>query len=469
MSVNYAEGLSPYDNKGKCGMPEVFDSIEKLDANVKQLAEWISDSQNVVVHTGAGISTAAGIPDFRGPKGVWTLEKQGKKPDVSITFDGARPTLTHLALLGLERAGVVKYVISQNVDGLHLRSGFPRSKLSELHGNMYVEECDKCCKQYVRKSAVPTLGLKLTGNNCTQTKSRGRCRGKLRDTVLDWEDALPARDLELSEQHSRDADLSLCLGTSLQIVPSGNLPLLTKKNGGKLVIVNLQATKHDKKADMKINYYVDDVMSRLMDHLKITIPKNSEEIQTTKPFKSNNKIASTFIKKENSNSEHLSCNERKSFETDISTRVVSEYCSAQKCKPQCEADKKNISVTLNNCCNAQDIPIDWTDGSSTVAPKTENTTLIVDSVVQSCGTSILPSASAETIDTISGHLQLCNGDEFGSNIGQPIHKLKVYQRSNKNVNAEVSGQRSPDSNKRVTNDQDVADDIGPTNSKIIKQ
>lgn len=87
-----------------------------------------------------------GIPDFRGPKGVWTLEQQGKKVETEVTFEDAKPTLTHMALLALVEAGKVKHIISQNVDGLHLKSGLPRDKLSELHGNMFMEKCDKCGK-----------------------------------------------------------------------------------------------------------------------------------------------------------------------------------------------------------------------------------------------------------------------------------------------------------------------------------
>uniref|UniRef100_A0A493TTT8 protein acetyllysine N-acetyltransferase n=1 Tax=Anas platyrhynchos platyrhynchos TaxID=8840 RepID=A0A493TTT8_ANAPP len=98
-------------------------------------------------------------------------------------------------------------------------------------------------------------------------------RGKLRDTILDWEDSLPDRDLTLADEACRKADLSVTLGTSLQIKPSGNLPLITKKRGGKLVIVNLQATKHDKQADLRIHAYVDDVMTKLMKHLGLEVPE----------------------------------------------------------------------------------------------------------------------------------------------------------------------------------------------------
>ncbi|XP_064620884.1 NAD-dependent protein deacylase sirtuin-6-like [Lineus longissimus] len=273
MSVNYATGLSSYEFKGKCGLPEKFDLDEEVEEKVQKVAEWIKNSKHLVVHSGAGISTAAGIPDFRGPNGVWTLEEKGEEPNVNVTFESAQPTLTHRAILGLESAGFVKYVISQNVDGMHLRSGFPRNRLSELHGNMFVEECDKCKTQYLNLTCSPTMGKKWTGRMCSQVKSRGQCRGRLHDTILDWEDNLPKYDLDRADEHAKKADVSLCLGTSLQIVPSGNLPLGAKKNGGKLVIVNLQPTKHDKKCDLKINTYVDLVMERLCELLEVKIPK----------------------------------------------------------------------------------------------------------------------------------------------------------------------------------------------------
>ncbi|CAI8042501.1 NAD-dependent protein deacetylase Sirt6 [Geodia barretti] len=148
MSVDYASGLSEYENKGVCGLPEEFDSPDKLTEKVRVLAELLSTAKHVVVHTGAGISTAAGIPDFRGPRGVWTLEKQGKKVEATTRFEDATPTLTHKALVRLVERGVVKCIVSQNVDGLHLKSGLPRDHLAELHGNVFMEKCDKCKRYY---------------------------------------------------------------------------------------------------------------------------------------------------------------------------------------------------------------------------------------------------------------------------------------------------------------------------------
>ena len=277
MSVNYASGLSNYAHihKGKLGLPEVFDSSEVLETSIKELTKMIKESKYCVMHTGAGISTSAGIPDFRGPTGVWTLESKGLAPSVNISFEQAVPTKTHLAILALQQCGMVKYLVSQNIDGLHVRSGYPRSRMSELHGNMFVEKCEKCFHEYFRRYPVSTMTQKPTGNMCTQKGKRGinNCRGKLRDTILDWEDSLPVPDLLEAEIESRKADLSICLGTTLQIVPSGKIPLLTLKNKtGKLVIINLQKTKYDKKASLLIHHYVDVVMEGVMKELGMTIP-----------------------------------------------------------------------------------------------------------------------------------------------------------------------------------------------------
>ena len=135
------------------------------------------------MHTGAGISTSCGIPDFRGPKGVWTLEKQGIKPKIDIKFENAIPSTTHRALKLLLDKGYIKFIVSQNIDGLHLRSGVARQHLAELHGNMFIEECEKCKKQFIRKNKgpVPTVAKKLTGDLCRSTTRP--CRGSLIDTV----------------------------------------------------------------------------------------------------------------------------------------------------------------------------------------------------------------------------------------------------------------------------------------------
>ncbi|XP_035899748.1 NAD-dependent protein deacetylase Sirt6 [Anopheles stephensi] len=283
MSCNYAEGLCKYDNKGVLGVAEIFDAPEIVEEKCEQLVKMILASNHTVVHTGAGISTSAGIPDFRGPNGVWTLEEKGEKPTVNISFDDATPTRTHMALKALVATGHVQYIVSQNIDGLHLRSGLAREHLSELHGNMFVEVCTKCRRQYVRNSPAPTVGKKTTGNICPGTGMGRACRGgKLIDNILDWEHDLPENDLQLAFMHSAIADLNICLGTTLQIVPSGDLPLKNLKHGGRLVICNLQPTKHDKKADIKISSYVDTVLEKVAKRLGVEIPLYRPEDDPTK-------------------------------------------------------------------------------------------------------------------------------------------------------------------------------------------
>jgi len=343
MSLGYAEKLSYYEDLGgQFGAPELSESPEEFDLKSDKLAKLVSvdtskarhpsrtkqqyhrvfspparpspnhnqihDAKRIVVFTGAGISTSSGIPDFRGPNGIWTLQRAGLPlPKAKTSFALARPSLTHQALLHLVNTGKVTYLVSQNVDGLHLRSGVPREKLAELHGNCFMERCSKCGGETVRDFEMESVGFKYTGRRCMRkveqqsndkkNKKRSNneeekeelgiksgssghvCNGRLRDTVLDWEDSLPADELKLAQQHADQADLAICLGTSLQITPACNLPLRTIRNngGGKLVVVNLQKTKHDRKAvdsgGLVIHAKCDDVMSRVMSTLGMKVPK----------------------------------------------------------------------------------------------------------------------------------------------------------------------------------------------------
>ncbi|KAG9448560.1 hypothetical protein H6P81_008525 [Aristolochia fimbriata] len=269
MSLGYAEKLSYREDVGTVGMNEIFDSPDVLQQKIEELAMIIQKSKHLVAFTGAGISTSCGIPDFRGPKGVWTLQREGKGvPEASLPFHRAMPSLTHMALVELEKAGILKFVISQNVDSLHLRSGIPREKLSELHGNSFREICPSCGAEYLRDFEVETIGMKETSRRCSNDK----CDTKLIDTVLDWEDALPPKEMNPAEKHCKMADVVLCLGTSLQITPACNLPLRCIHGGGKLVIVNLQPTPKDKKASLVIHGLVDKVIEGVMRLLNLQIP-----------------------------------------------------------------------------------------------------------------------------------------------------------------------------------------------------
>ncbi|CAL8095426.1 unnamed protein product [Calicophoron daubneyi] len=297
MSVDYAAGLSPYANKGICGLPEYLDEEDALNEKIEKLYQLLSQSHYTVVHTGAGISTSAGIPDFRGPKGVWTLEEQGKNPSPSVAFEKAVPSFTHRALVKLERQGVIHYLITQNIDGLHLRSGFPRDRMSILHGDAFIEQCNRCGTNYIRSTPSKTMGLRPTGVSCTLIKSSSRaCRGKICDTILDWESDLPSEDYNRAIEHSKRAELHLCIGTSLQMLPAASLPLLSLQtkascrrnsraqrnsqcplNHSKLVIINLQRTKLYRRAWINIHASADTVFKSLMDKFGFQLPESTPQ------------------------------------------------------------------------------------------------------------------------------------------------------------------------------------------------
>ncbi|KAK9864421.1 hypothetical protein WJX84_002906 [Apatococcus fuscideae] len=251
MSLGYAQKLSyKEDLGGSFGKPEIVEPEVEGVRKAFLLVDLIREASSVVVFTGAGISTSCGIPDFRGPQGVWTLQKKGLAYDAPANaFALAKPSLTHLALVALQSCGKLSLVVSQNVDNLHLRSGLEATALAELHGNCFIEQCSTCKAKYQRAFEIETVGFKKTGRHCTV---KG-CRGMLRDLVLDWDDALPEDDLEAAEQRASSAQLALCLGTSLQVRPANSIPMRTVKAGGKLAIVNLQQTCKDKHADVVLH------------------------------------------------------------------------------------------------------------------------------------------------------------------------------------------------------------------------
>lgn len=275
MSSGYASRLSEYPNKGVVGLPESYDSRRALSIKLKRLSEELQASKYTVILTGAGISTASGIPDFRGPNGIWTKEKEKqkkrkrKRPDSSQApspkeesdnenlFAHAKPTLTHRAITRLALDGKIKYCVTQNVDGLHRRSGLSRDHHSTVHGCVFTEKCATCGCEYYRDNELNGLSFKPTGNKCNVDG----CGGKLHDILLDWED--PVLDMDQVHSECEKADFVLCLGTSLRIEPVGSLPLLAKK----FAIVNLQVTPKDESATYIIRAKVDEVMDSLMSNL----------------------------------------------------------------------------------------------------------------------------------------------------------------------------------------------------------
>jgi len=259
---------------------EYFDSEEVLDQKITMLAEWIKASKHFIAFTGAGISTSAGIPDYRSgvntvlPTGPGAWEKAAKgvkgKSTVKKPMSSAIPTPCHMSLVKLHEVGYLKYLISQNVDGLHRKSGIPAKKIAEVHGNTNLEVCrnSKCKKKYLRDFRVRTAKTvhdHKTGRMCEN------CGKELHDSIINFGENLPEEELNNGFNESAKSDLCLVLGSSLRVTPAANMPEETSDKGGRLVIVNLQATPLDSKA-FRINGLIDDVMSKLMKKLGLDIP-----------------------------------------------------------------------------------------------------------------------------------------------------------------------------------------------------
>lgn len=275
MSLGYADKLSyREDLGGPLGQKEHYEPGSSVEMKAKEIASLIRQSgqEGLVVHTGAGISTGSGVPDFRGPNGVWTKRKRGESPPKGrFPMDRCKPSKAHMAVKALLDAGHVAMVCTANVDNLHRRSGIPNDKLCELHGNCLTEMCPCCETRHVRDFEVETVGFNPTGRECNA------CGEKLVDFVLDWESEVPHNDLERAESASSNCQLSLALGTSLRIVPAADLPAQTLRHGGDIAIVNLQKTPVDSAAQVVVHSTVDSVLARVVHLLGLPLPAYTRE------------------------------------------------------------------------------------------------------------------------------------------------------------------------------------------------
>lgn len=240
-----------------------------------RLRELIEGAERIVAFTGAGISTESGIPDFRSPGGIWTKyqpiyfddfmsseemrrESWRRKFATDETMLRAEPNAGHRALARLVEQGKMTAIITQNVDGLHQRSGVPASKIIELHGNTTYATCLDCGHRHelepIRKAFLTDGTLPVCG----------KCEGIVKTATISFGQAMPEIQMARAQDETMRCDLFMVLGSSLVVYPAAGFPRIAKRQGAKLVILNRDPTDQDDDADLVLHSEIGPTMSHVV-------------------------------------------------------------------------------------------------------------------------------------------------------------------------------------------------------------
>lgn len=246
-------------------------------SDLSEIAGWIAEARRIVVLTGAGISTESGIPDFRGPKGVWTRNPGAEKmatlshyvsdPEVrrrawrsrleSPAWQ-AKPNAGHLALAALDRTGRLDLLITQNVDGLHQAAGSSPERVVEIHGTLHQVACLDCGERAPMERALARV---RAGEDDPECRS---CGGILKSATISFGQNLVARDLERAEAAAESCDLLLAIGSTLSVFPIAGVVPVAKRAGARIVIVNADPTEMDDLADAVVRGPIGQVLPLLV-------------------------------------------------------------------------------------------------------------------------------------------------------------------------------------------------------------
>ena len=239
----------------------------------ERLRAMVDAAERIVAFTGAGISTESGIPDFRSPGGIWTRykpiyfddfmasdemrrESWRRKFATDETMLKAEPNAGHRALAKLVEQGRMSAIITQNVDGLHQRSGVPDSKIIELHGNTTYATCLDCGHRHelahIRRAFLKEGTLPI----CE------KCEGIVKTATISFGQAMPEVPMLRAQEETLACDLFIVLGSSLVVYPAAGFPQLARRNGAKFVIVNREPTDQDDDADLVIHKEIGPTLSR---------------------------------------------------------------------------------------------------------------------------------------------------------------------------------------------------------------
>jgi|SRR6185312_14271778 len=228
------------------------------------LAAMLKTARRAVVFTGAGMSTESGIPDFRSPGGIWTkmmpVQFQDyiadaearriswqRRFEMEETWNATKPNRGHAVVADLVRRGIVAHVITQNIDNLHQVSGVPEDRVIELHGNTCYAKCLNC------EARAEIAGIRAHFDTHGDAPSCKFCGGILKTATISFGQAMPEAEMARAEAASLAADLFLAMGSSLVVYPAAAFPLMAKRAGARLVILNREATEQDPYADLVIH------------------------------------------------------------------------------------------------------------------------------------------------------------------------------------------------------------------------
>jgi NAD-dependent deacetylase len=244
-----------------------------LEQHIETIARWIVKCEHIVAFTGAGISTDSGIPDFRGPNGVWTRRDAGlPAPRWRVPSGRIEPNASHLSLVELQRLGKLQFLITQNTDNLHRRSGIRPELMAELHGNGQFVRCLGCDRLYTRQEVGWETDRWGPGYR-TQKPIPGQpacsaCGGRLISSVVNFGDPLPEKESELADQHARRCDLMLVLGSSLMVEPAASLVGLALRSGAWVVLVNRGKTPYDEVVTLRARTGIGEVIPPAVERVK---------------------------------------------------------------------------------------------------------------------------------------------------------------------------------------------------------
>ncbi|MGH9017323.1 MAG: SIR2 family NAD-dependent protein deacylase [Acidimicrobiales bacterium] len=256
--------------------------MEFADA-VERARAIVDASRRIVVLTGAGISTDSGIPDFRGPNGVWTKNPEAEKqatlehylaePEtrrrawqsrLDSPVWAAEPNPGHRALVTLERRGVLDTLVTQNIDGLHQAAGSDPGRVVEIHGTMRAVACLVCGDRTQMADVLDRVRSGEPDPSCTAPTATGVCGGILKSATISFGQNLVADDLDRSEEAARRCDLLLAVGSTLAVYPAAGLVPSAHRAGVRVVIVNAEATEWDAVADVVVRGPISDALPAIV-------------------------------------------------------------------------------------------------------------------------------------------------------------------------------------------------------------